>query len=174
VWTITFDGRTCTLTERKGLRDLARLLAQPGREIAALDLAAPGPTLVETDTGDMLDAQARDAYRARLAEIETELDEADRNGDIGRSARLAAERDALVEQLTGAYGLGGRGRRAGGSGERARTAVRSRIRAALDRIGEAHPPLGRHLERSIRTGTFCVYDPDPPVAWVVEDGSHTV
>jgi hypothetical protein len=52
--------------------------------------------------------------------------------------------------------------------------VRGRVRGALDRITDAHPGLGRHLERSVRTGTFCVYDPDPPVEWVVKGGSHTV
>ena len=51
--------------------------------------------------------------RARLRELEGELDEADAAGDAERSARLAAERDALVEQLTGAYGLGGRARTPG-------------------------------------------------------------
>lgn len=174
VWSITFDGATCTLSDRKGLRDLARLLADPGREIAAIDLAAAGESLVERDTGEAIDKQARDAYRARLTEIDAELDEADAHGDIERSARLAAERDALVEQLTGAYGLGGRARRTGGSAERARTAVRSRIRGALDRINEAHPALGRHLERSVRTGTFCVYNPDPLLNWEVSHPSHTV
>jgi len=27
-----------------------------------------------------------------------------------------------------------------------------------------NPTLGRHLERSIHTGVFCVYDPDPAAA----------
>jgi hypothetical protein len=38
-------------------------------------------------------------------------------------------------------------------------------RRAGDRISEAHPELGRHLARSVRTGTFCVYEPDQPVRW---------
>ena len=28
-----------------------------------------------------------------------------------------------------------------------------------------HPELGGHLARSVRTGTFCVYDPDQPARW---------
>jgi len=43
--------------------------------------------------------------------------------------------------------------------------VTARIRDAIRRIGQAHPELGRHLDRSVRTGTFCVYDPDPPARW---------
>jgi hypothetical protein len=41
----------------------------------------------------------------------------------------------------------------------------ARIRDAIRRISEAHPELGRHLARSVRTGTFCVYEPDQPVRW---------
>jgi hypothetical protein len=43
--------------------------------------------------------------------------------------------------------------------------VTARIKDAIRRIGDADPELGRHLSRSIRTGTFCVYDPDQPVRW---------
>jgi hypothetical protein len=43
--------------------------------------------------------------------------------------------------------------------------VTARIRDAIRRIGDAHPELGRHLGRSVRTGTFCVYEPDQPVHW---------
>ena len=174
VWSITFEGRTCTLPDRKGLRDLARLLAEPGRAIAALDLMAPGATVTEGSTGSVIDAQARDAYRRRLAEIEAELDDADETGDAVRSARLAAEGQALIGELRAAHGLGGRLRAAGGTAERARTAVRSRIRDALERIRVADPALGRHLAQSVRTGTYCVYQPDPPVDWVADESSHIV
>ena len=40
VWTLAFGGRTTALKDAKGLRDLAVLLAAPGREVAAADLAA--------------------------------------------------------------------------------------------------------------------------------------
>lgn len=175
LWTITFGEVTSSLADRKGLSDLARLLSQPHRELAALDLMAPGGTLVASDMGEVIDADAREAYRARLRDLADELDRADRLGDVSRSARLTTERDALVAQLVGSAGLGGRSRRSGGgSAERARTAVRSRIRDALDRIAQVDPELGRHLRRSIRTGTYCVYDPDPDVVWEVEPPTHTV
>jgi hypothetical protein len=165
VWTITFEGVSCSLPDRKGLRDLARLVAEPGREIAAQDLMTGGATVIGGGTGPAIDVQARDAYRRRLAEIEAELDEADGAGDRERSERLVAEQEALIAELRGAFGLGGRPRQGAVPAERARTAVRSRIRDALERIETAHPSLGRHLRRSVRTGTYCVYQPDPPVDW---------
>ena len=40
VWTVAFNGRTVPLRDAKGLRDLAVLLAAPGREVAATELVA--------------------------------------------------------------------------------------------------------------------------------------
>jgi hypothetical protein len=48
--------------------------------------------------------------------------------------------------------------------ERARVSVTRRLRDAIDRIAEAHPELGAHLNRTIRTGTRCSYLVDPAVA----------
>jgi len=177
VWTLAYCGREVRMRDSKGLRDLHALLASPGTAVAALDLATaaggqrPGASAgpdglhAPSDTGEVIDAQARAAYRQRLSELEEAAAEADAAADIERSARIATERDALVEALTGAYGLGGRVRRSGSAAERARTAVTARIRDSIRRIGDAHPDLGRHLARSVRTGTFCVYEPDQPVRW---------
>ena len=167
VWTIGYSGREIRLRDSKGVRDLHVLLTRPGTAVAALDLAgaAPGRVRAEPDAGEVIDVQARSAYRQRLRELEEASAEADAAADIERSARITAERDALVEALTQAYGLGGRVRRPGSAAERARTAVTARIKDAIRRIGEVHPDLGRHLGHSVRTGTFCVYDPDQPARW---------
>lgn len=164
VWVLGFAGRTVRLRHAKGLADLARLIAHPGREIPALDLAVPATAAgtnaeglhAAGDLGDLIDARAREAYKARLAELADAQDE-----------RSRAEREALIEQLAAAYGLGGRPRKAGDPAERARTAVTARLRAALDRIAEAHPDLGRHLRHSVHTGTLCRYEPEAPVNWQI-------
>jgi AAA ATPase domain len=175
-WTLSYQDRQARLRDTKGLRDLAVLLAAPGREFAAVELAAersavpaahvPAGELHEPgDLGEVVDAQARAAYRRRLLELDEEEADADARGDQQRSIALAAERDALLAQLSAAYGLGGRARRAGHPAERARTAVTARIRDALRRIEAAHPELGSHLRHSVSTGTFCRYRPEPPTAW---------
>ena len=46
-----------------------------------------------------------------------------------------------------------------------RRLVTFRIRRAIDRIAETHPDLGRHLRYSVRTGTFCAYEPPPGTSW---------
>ncbi|MGK5110842.1 MULTISPECIES: transcriptional regulator [unclassified Geodermatophilus] len=182
-WSVVFDGQTVLVRDLKGMRYLARLLAHPGHEFHVLDLvaaeagtSAPGATgrAAEVthstfgDAGELLDAQARDAYRRRLTEIEDDIAEAREMGDAGRAAQSDAERDFLVHELARAFGLGGRGRRAASSSERARAGVTRAIRQAIARIGEHHLELGEHLDRTIRTGTYCAYVPDPraPAGWV--------
>ncbi len=165
VWLLAYAGTVARLKDVKGLRDLAYLLGRPGREVAAVDLAGSPGAPPQGDLGEVVDAQAREAYRARLLELDTELEEADAAGDAPRSAQAQEEREALLAQLSAAFGLGGRPRRTGDDGERARQAVTWRVRDAIGRVEAASPELGRHLRRSVRTGTFCVYDPADPVDW---------
>ena len=75
--------------------------------------------------------------------------------------------DFLVRELSRAVGLSGRNRRASSASERARVAVTRAVRQAIARIGEHDPVLGAHLTRTIRTGTYCAYLPDPraPAEW---------
>jgi hypothetical protein len=167
VWALSYEGRTVRLRHTKGIGDIARLLAQPGREIPVLDLASEGRAVTHGDTGPRLDAIARDTYKRRLVELEGDIDEADAAADAGRSERLHDERDALLAELSAAYGLGGRARRSGDPAERARSAVTQRIRDAMTRIEAEHPSLGAHLRRAVRTGLFCVYEPDGPVDWEI-------
>jgi tetratricopeptide (TPR) repeat protein len=181
-WSVVFDGHTVSVRDLKGMRYLARLLADPGREFHVLDLvaaetgggaqadssqAAGLPRSALGDAGEILDARAKDAYRRRLAEIEDDLEQARAVGDAERAAQADAERDFLVRELARAVGLGGRDRRAASASERARAGVTRAVRQAIARIGEHHPQLGEHLSRTIRTGTYCAYFPDPraPAGW---------
>jgi hypothetical protein len=169
VWTIDYRGRTASVVDSKGMRDLATLLARPGVEVHALDLveAAGGPPRTEAgaDTGPQLDAAARAAYQRRLRELDEELDEAARDHDQGLLARLDDEKQFLVAELTAALGLGGRARVTGDRGERARKAVTMRIATASRAIGRVHPELARHLSVSVTTGRFCCYRPEQDVDW---------
>lgn len=115
----------------------------------------------------VLDEEAKAAYRRRLVEVEEDLDEAVRTDDLARQEMAARDRDYLLAELSRAVGLGGRDRRIGGSAERARTSVTRSLRYGLARLTEAHPDLGDHLSRRVRTGTYCCYEPDPlsPVTW---------
>jgi hypothetical protein len=167
------------------LRHIARLLATPGQEHHAADLVggvsttgAPTTGAAEAreagleagglgDAGAVLDPQAKAEYRRRLEELREEAEEAESFNDPERAARAQEEIDFIARELAGAVGLGGRDRKAASASERARVNVTRTIKSAVDRVAENDPALGRYLSQTIRTGTFCSYEPDPasPVAW---------
>ncbi|HEX6246223.1 MAG TPA: hypothetical protein VFZ64_00010 [Nocardioidaceae bacterium] len=179
--TVTFLGTTVLLRDLKGMQYLARLLAAPGREFHVLDLVsavhgvavgrgrAPedGLRVGAGDAGPLLDDQARRAYRRRLTEVDEDIAEAEEMGDLERAALARADRDHLLAELARAFGLGGRGRTSSSGSERARVSVTRAMRYALKRIAEQHPVLADHLARTVRTGTYCAYEPDPraPITW---------
>jgi hypothetical protein len=170
VWSIEFAGQLVRVRDARGLRHLSRLLSEPGREFHVFDLAAAeGGAAARSlgDAGPLLDEQAKAAYRRRLEEIDVDIDDARTAGDAVREAQADQERSFLLSELSRAVGLGGRDRRASSASERARVAVTRAVRQAIARIAEHHTALGEHLEHSIRTGTYCAYEPDPraPVTW---------
>jgi hypothetical protein len=124
------------------------------------------------DAGALLDANAKAAYRARLADLRAELEEAEGFNDPARAAKARQEMEFLVGELARAVGLGGRDRRAAAHAERARLNATRAIRAAVANLARVNPALGRHLAVTIRTGRYCVYLPDPraPIAWNADPG----
>ncbi len=190
VWAFTFEQRSVRVRDGKGIRHLALLLSNPGAELHALELAradaasdapvhdraaaaeAALSATGEGDAGPALDAEAKAAYRRRLEELGEELAEAESFNDPERASHAREEMDFLAGELAGALGLGGRDRKAASNAERARVSVTKALRATIKRLGEHDAELGRELEATVRTGTFCAYEPDRrrPVEWRVDPG----
>jgi tetratricopeptide (TPR) repeat protein len=160
VWRLDVDGRSVRVRHSRGMELLARLVERAGEELHVLALASDaGATLVEGDAGDLLDAQARREYQVRLAEIDGELEQAERDHDLGRKTRLGRERDALETELGRAVGLGGRSRAAASATERARVNAQRRLKDAIARISEVDAALGARLGAAVHTGTYCCFRP---------------
>ncbi len=194
-WTVGYGGKAFRLKDTKGLGYLAHLLRHPSVEVHVLDLAGGIPGQRDEDetnqsaqglprgdenlanagihiaslgdAGEMLDDQAKSAYRRRLSELREELDEAKELGNVERAEQAEQEIDALTSELSRAVGLGGRNRRAASASERARQSITKTIKAVVERIAQSDAALGDLLSRCIKTGTFCAYEPDPdfPIAW---------
>ena len=180
-WTIGRPDALFRLRDTKGLHHLDELLRHPHREFHAVELAAGGhagqiapaapaaggreaaeaglhPELAR-DAGEILDPDAKAAYRRRLEELEEDLAEAEQHHDPERAARAREEIDFLSRELAAAVGLGGRDRRAASTAERARVNVTRSIRLAIKKIAENDERLGRYLDASVKTGIFCSYEP---------------
>jgi non-specific serine/threonine protein kinase len=161
VWAVSHAGSTFRVRHGRGVEMLASLVASPERAFHCTELDLPAEAVAEAlgDAGEVLDARARDAYRRRAGELQAELAEAEEFHDAGRADRARGELEALAGELARGAGLGGRTRRAGSQVERSRVNVQRRLKDAIQRIGGHDPALGRHLERAVRTGTFCAYRP---------------
>jgi predicted ATPase len=166
VWALTYGGSTVRVRDLKGIGDLAVLLSRPGEEVHCLELM--GANDVGGAPGPGLDEEARRQYQRRILELQGDIDDAKAANDPARAEKAEVELDALIAQLSEAFGLGGRARGKGSSAERARTAVTYRVRAAIKRVAEQHPDLAHHLQHAVRTGTWCSYQPEHPVAWTVD------
>jgi tetratricopeptide (TPR) repeat protein len=194
-WTVGYRNSSFQLRDAKGFAYLAHLLRHPGTEFHALDLVGgiagqrDDDEIIQSarglprgdedlekagihvgnlgDAGEMLDDQAKSAYRRRLSDLREELEEAKELGNVERAERAEQEIDALTTELSRAVGLGGRSRRAASASERARQSITKTIKSVLDRIAQSDAALGDILSRCIRTGNFCSYQPDPdlPIAW---------
>ena len=182
-WTLTCGEAVATVKDSKGLRYLHDLIAHRGVDRHVLHLVelaeAPVDSRVDRrqlgDAGALIDKDAKIAYRRRIEELRVEREAAELVGDEDRAWELQRELDALAAELARALGLGGRHRRAGSAAERARVNVTRAIRTAINRIEEVLPELGRHLDRSVRTGFFCRYEPaaDDAVQWSVHRTMNT-
>ncbi|MGB8466455.1 MAG: hypothetical protein WCE49_16025 [Terrimicrobiaceae bacterium] len=165
LWMVCFEHEVAHTPELRGFQDIAQLLARPGDELHCLALR--GQPACAGRGVEVLDEQARRAYRDRLREIEAELAEAARANDPGRAEPLEEEKERLLDEMRKATGLGGRNRKMGDGSERARSAVAWRIRHAIKKLEGVHPALARHLGVSIKTGVFCSYEPEKETHWFV-------
>ncbi len=172
-WTVGYGGKAFRLKDTKGLGYLAHLLRHPGAEFHVLDLVGGIASQREEDetsqsvqglprgdedlekagihittlgdAGEMLDDQAKAAYRRRLSELREELEEAKELGNVERAEQAEQEIDALSKELSRAVGLGGRSRRAASASERARQTITKTIKAVVERIAQSDADAGRYL-----------------------------
>ena len=144
---------------------LPRVERRAGHGVPPPNLSLAGGNLSQralaSGAEPVLDRAALVAYRRRLADLDVELATAQENADLATHQRTNDEREQLLAELRRATRPDGGSRRfANTATERARKAVTARIRDAIRRISDAHPELGTHLDRTIRTGTTCRYEPD--------------
>ncbi len=174
-WTIGIGGDVVRLRDTSGLRYLVALLRQPGAELHALLLAgaeqaSADPARPEAEAAarqaglavdeageahELLDEQARAAYKRQLEDLREQLDEAESFNDRERAGTLTREIEFLSRELARAVGLHGRARPGSTRAERARLNVTRAIRSAIRRIAAANRDLGLYFDTTIRTGAFC-------------------
>ncbi|PRY21027.1 ATP-binding protein [Pseudosporangium ferrugineum] len=149
-WCLTCQGRTATLRHSKGIAQLAVLLAHPGRDIPAIELAGG---IGGTGRTPVLDDAAKLAYRNRIAALKARMAEGDDATAAGREYAF------LVRTLKQATGLRGRTRLISDEDERARVNVTRTLRKAIDHIVTVDEAAGLYLHGTISTGIRCRFEP---------------
>ncbi|WP_167978375.1 hypothetical protein [Lentzea indica] len=149
-WVVSHRGKDIRVEDLVGMRYLARLVANPGTEIPALELVGGE----NSGNQPVLDPVARAAYLTRIRDLRAQIDE----NPVG-AGKLEAELEALLSHLERETGMGGRGRNFAGPAERARTAVRKAIRRAIDTIAMTERSTADALRDAVTTGYRCSYQP---------------
>jgi non-specific serine/threonine protein kinase len=93
----------------------------------------------------------------RVQELREELAEAESFHDVGRIARLQVELEEVTDTLL--RQTRSQQKASPSTDERLRLNVSRAIKTAIKKITTVHPPLGRYLTQSIKTGTLCSYSP---------------
>jgi hypothetical protein len=168
-WSLAFGGDRFFLDDAVGLKYISQLLATPGKEFSVSELdkaCGSGRAPVRLGSaGEEIDAEAIDDYRNEKQDLLEELEDARRNGDLGRENATKDKLDAINKELSRGVGLGGRQRRALDDAERLRKRISMGIERALDKIKRQNQSMWLHLENSIQRGLTLAYRPDHPISW---------
>lgn len=162
-WRIVYLGHSVIMPEAKGYYDLQKLLADPRKQFHSSELME---TTLSSAGLEVIDDKAKKAYQQRILELQEEISWAEETSDFARLSQSQSEYDDLVDHLSSSLGLKGKARQTGNSVEKARSAVTWRIRKAISKLEKTHPTLGKHLTNTIKTGTFCSYQPESDLHWI--------
>lgn len=92
-------------------------------------------------------------------------EEATSFNEPARHEKLGDERQAILDQIKSAQGLGGRVRQKFDA-ERSRKTVCKAISRSIEAIEKVHPELGLHFHKSINLGLEVSYSPDVVIDWL--------
>ncbi|MDZ4853225.1 MAG: hypothetical protein SGI77_28380 [Pirellulaceae bacterium] len=166
---LAFNSEIEITSETNGNWYIEQLLAKPNVAFRCTHLESLLAGLAEeTSTGsigEVVDMETLKGYRDRLQEIDEELEEAASFNDPARQEKLGDERQAILDQMKSAQGIGGRVRQKFDA-ERSRKTVCKAISRSIEAIEKVHPELGLHLHKSINLGLEVSYNPDVVIDWL--------
>ncbi len=173
-WTIHYRSKKTMVKHYKGISHLAHLLtAEPDKIFTALELERAESGLPrgvtegtaeeygllyidELRKGMKPDAQALKEMRQHLSVLNDDIDEAERDNDPEKAAKLQEDKNHIVDWISEHPKLI---RESLGPLDQAAKRVSKNIQLAIDRIEDHDRELGRHLRNTIHTGRTPRYSP---------------
>ena len=156
-WHVLAGDARAVVAHSVGMTYLAELIAHPGVEIPALELASAHQLTSRTASPQpLIDRAAKARYRRRVEELRADVADAEDCNDLARTAIAREALERYLEELSAATGLGGRDRRFADDAERARISVHKALKRALAAITRADPDVGHAIAARLVTGARCV------------------
>lgn len=167
-WVLRFAGTEIHLTPSVGLIYLRELVAFPGKAFTDAQLliaARPEAKDLVTPRGEAaFDEVAAKAYFVRLKELDTAIEEAERDKDFTLLDAYRREKDALLAEIKRAK-FKGRSKLEHRDHKRLRDRVRNALDRAIDTVEKYHKPAAVHLRGSITKGGAVSYAPADAPDW---------
>ena len=178
-WELNFEsGGLFHLRDLRGVSDIAQVLSTPRKEVSAWELS--GVTLagdirtvsteddLRVDDGrgvEVADKDSINVVRSALEGVGEQIAAATDRGALEEVQELREFEGQYQRFLNSATDRRGRPRLTAGASDKARVAVKNRITRAIEAIKKSSPAMAQHLDRSIRTGTMVVYQPETNIPW---------
>lgn len=170
-WDVAFDGSDIRhIKDTIGMGYIARLLAEPYRNVLAVQLLAAraglDPRFAWGSLGDLIDERGKRELRREYSDLTHQLAEAEKNDDLGQIGRIRPRLDQVSAELSRVLDKRGNPRTKSDAGNVGK-AISTAISREIDNIGGHLPALGRHLRGFIDTGTVFRYRPDREIDWLL-------
>lgn len=169
IWVLKFEGEMKLMQDARGLFYVARLLAEPDRDVwcAHLLAAAVGidPRITLGSSGPASDSPTMRKCKENLDDLREELDTAKASDDEGRIARIESDMQKITTQIARSMGLGGKIREITDV-DKVRKSVSMAVSRAVESIRDEHQVLGKHLLSFLSSGTVFRYSPDRKIDWL--------
>lgn len=167
-WTIRFNGIDNSVLDQIGVYYLHELIGFPHKTFTVSQLAL----LANPDAregGSMggeaeIDRTAAATYWRRLNELDGEISDAEREGDVTQCELLKREREVLLNAVKNS-GFAKRVKLESKDARRLRQKVSVALRRAVAAIRAESDAAGAHFEKSITYGSVISYRPSGAVEW---------
>lgn len=170
-WDVAFDGSDIRhIKDSVGMGYIARLLADPYRDIFAVQLLAAraglDPQFAWGSLGEMIDDRGKTELRRAYVDLTAQLKEAEKNNDLGGLSVIRPQLEQVSIELSRVLDNSGKPRKKSDAATIGK-AISTAISREIDSITDLHTALGRHLRGFISTGTVFRYTPDREIDWLL-------
>jgi hypothetical protein len=168
-WLFRFAGHELVwLKPMIGYCYICELLRFPGKRFTLSELLivvhGSRAMLPLGDGAELLDGQARVAYKQRLSELDEEIEAMRANNDLGALEGLQAEREQVQSEIKKAW-FRKRSKRGNSDLNRVRNSVSNAIRRAYQGIQAYEPDGAQHLSSTTSLGFNVIYNPAERLPW---------